>query len=130
MNTEIIKQAFTLGFSISREGFNAECYVPEHCKGLNQSLGHDITNDETFQECLSKCLEIINEQNKNTETKYHLFAGDVYYPLGGAGDYRATSESIEDLKKMYEENIRKWAGSSRVWGQICNAETMEIIEEL
>ena len=66
----------------------------------------------------------------NTETKYHLFAGDYFHPFGGAGDYRATSESIDELVQMYVENISKWAESSIRWGQICNAETMEIIEDL
>lgn len=62
--------------------------------------------------------------------RYHLFAGDNYYPYGGAGDYKGTSESIDELHRIYDEMISKRIGTRDVWGQICNAETMEVIEDL
>lgn len=55
--------------------------------------------------------------------KYGLFAGEKYYPTGGAEDFQRFGSSIDELKEFYNENLTQYCG----WGDIVEMETMTII---
>lgn len=62
------------------------------------------------------------------EEGYALFAGHVYYPEGGSKDFRGFG-SIQELKKLYHDNIDRWAEeagstSGNCWGEILDPKTM------
>lgn len=63
--------------------------------------------------------------------KLGLFAGHHYYPEGGANDFRAFGETVDELKEMYKRNGAKWSKAvgtySDPWGQIVDMETMKIL---
>lgn len=62
---------------------------------------------------------------------YLLFAGHNYYPRGGAEDFRAFGDSIEELQELYTKSADAWSrleGSyPNPWGQIVETSTMEIV---
>jgi hypothetical protein len=56
--------------------------------------------------------------------KVVLFAGEYYYPGGGAEDFVGIYESIEEAKAVYDAS----ANADR-WGQIADHATMRVLEE-
>lgn len=62
-----------------------------------------------------------------TKTKYHLFAGQIYYAKGGANDFVASAWSVEDLldvfQKLQKSNDWRWE-----WYHIVDGE-MNVVEQ-
>lgn len=58
---------------------------------------------------------------------YVLFAWCAYYPNGGMNDARATADTVDELKKFYEDNKEE-----KVWarGQIVDSRTFKVVEKL
>jgi len=65
--------------------------------------------------------------------KYALFAGDNYYPDGGAGDFAGWFDSIDDAKRCADAKRVDYSGWDSInlvdcWAHIALAETMQILE--
>ncbi len=61
---------------------------------------------------------------------FALFAGDVYYPYGGWGDFKGMFTTVEEAKDFFDKGER-W-GDDHIhhwnWYQVVNLETKEIVE--
>ena len=40
--------------------------------------------------------------------EFHVFAGSLYYPTGGLGDYHASFETIEEAREKVNELMKEW----------------------
>lgn len=56
-DTELLRKAFILGFMVSREGFNAECFVEE----LSDGLAHPVTRSDALEDLLNDNIATSNE---------------------------------------------------------------------
>ena len=67
---KLIKLVFTLGFMISREGFNGECGYEHCCDGLKadhqteDEFFQHIEGNEAFQECLTEVINRFKNKDK------------------------------------------------------------------
>lgn len=57
---------------------------------------------------------------------YLLFAGDDYYPRGGAEDLQGQYNSIEEAISNHNPNEHNMDGG---WANILNLDTLEIVKE-
>ena len=66
-----------------------------------------------------------------SEKKYVLFAGHRSYPDGGSADFRAFSESVDELKLLYAKYADDWSmdvsSYPDPWGEIVDHETMQSV---
>lgn len=53
-----------------------------------------------------------------------LFAGDDYYPLGGARDFQGEYDTAEEAVKGHDPSKYEYDGG---WANIFNTETKEIV---
>ena len=73
----------------------------------------------------------MNKDNKmgttkrTPKTKYHLFAGTVYYATGGVNDYKKSSKNLSEL---IEEAKKFELDESDPWWHICD-DSFNIVEK-
>lgn len=56
--------------------------------------------------------------------KYLLFAGEIYYPMGGVNDFIDSFESLEDAKHAGEREIED---NENDWFHIADKDDLEIV---
>lgn len=63
----------------------------------------------------------------NTDKIYGLFAGEYYYPKGGAGDFIRWGSMVE-LKSVDLKSAVVVGRTSDIWAQIVEPDTMQVVE--
>ena len=62
--------------------------------------------------------------------RFLLFAGDVYYPSGGFGDFIGYFEAREEALDKLVKWIETEGGPEYLWAHIYDTETMTMVYEL
>lgn len=59
--------------------------------------------------------------------RYYLFAGCIYYPLGGEEDLVNTFDTIKKAKKAYEKKNLIWDFTDDEWATIFDTKKMKTV---
>tara|TARA_R110000787_G_scaffold2616_1_gene10228 strand:- start:237 stop:431 length:195 start_codon:yes stop_codon:yes gene_type:complete len=62
--------------------------------------------------------------------RFLLFAGNVYYPSGGFGDFIGDFEALEDAKDKLLKWIEAEGNPGYLWAHIYDTETMKVMYKL
>ena len=62
--------------------------------------------------------------------RFLLFAGDVYYPSGGFGDFIGDFQTPDDAKDKLLKWIETEGDPKYLWAHIYDTETMTMVYEL
>ena len=63
-------------------------------------------------------------------TRYLVFAGAAYYPMGGWGDFVAGFDSYEEACNRMQAEFSEYSYSCDPWGEVVDTKHGEVVKRL